>query len=277
MIHHFTHRFGDYADYPPGAQTTALPDVPIERLQDPDYRVRPRYWVPAEEVDARLAGKWDRGWLLGWRDVCRSTDERTVIASVIPRVGVGHKLPLALLSGSAKSAACLTANLASFAFDYAARQKVGGTSLTYFIMKQLPVLPPSVYAAKVPWRSDENGPSLADWLTERVVELAYTASDLAPFARDCGYDGPPFRWDEDRRSRLRREIDAVFFHLYGLTRDDVGYIMETFPIVRRDDIKRHGDYRTKGVILEMYDAMAAATETSRSHQSAPDLSVTHRL
>ena len=86
--------------------------------------------------------------------------------------------------------------------------------------------------------------------------MTYTAWDLEDFARDCGYDGPPFRWDEERRFLLRCELDAAYFHLYGIKRDDVDYIMETFPIVKRKDEKEYGEYRTKRVILEMYDAMA---------------------
>ena len=82
-----------------------------------------------------------------------------------------------------------------------------------------------------------------------MLELTYTAWDLEPFAKDCGYDGPPFRWDEERRFLLRCELDAAYFHLYGIARDDVDYIMETFPIVKRKDEAQHGEYRTKRVIL----------------------------
>jgi hypothetical protein len=102
------------------------------------------------------------------------------------------------------------------------------------------------------------------------VELTYTAWDLAPFARDCGYDGPPFRWDEARRFLLRCELDAAFFHLYGIARDDADYILETFPIVKRDDVKRHGDYRTKRTILEIYDAMQTAIATGEPYQTILD-------
>ncbi len=276
MIHHFTHRFGDYADYPPGAQTTALPDVPTVRLQDPDYRVQPRYWVPAEDVDARLAGKWDRGWLLGWRDICRSTDERTVIASVIPRLGVGDKFLLMMPDCQPRATACLLANLISLAFDYCSRQKVGGTSLKYFTMKQLPVLPPAVYEVRIPWGSGDGRRTLADWLVTRVVELAYTAWDLAPFARDCGYDSPPFSWDPERRFLLRCELDAGFFHLYGVARDEVDYILETFPIVKRQDRSRFGEYRTKRVILEIYDALAGAIPGGGPWQAVFDRPPEHR-
>jgi len=97
-----------------------------------------------------------------------------------------------------------------------------------------------------------------NWLLPRVIELTYTAWDLQPFAQDCGWDGPPFRWDEERRFLIRCELDAAYFHLYGIERDDVDYIMETFPIVKRKDEQKYGEYRTKRVILEIYDAMAEA-------------------
>ncbi len=130
--------------------------------------------------------------------------------------------------------------------------------MTFFYMKQLPILPPSAYANQ------------STWLLPRVLELTYTAWDLAPFARDLGYSGPPFPWDEGRRFQLRCEIDAAFFHLYGLSRDDAGYILETFPIVKRNDEKRHGEYRTKRAILERYGAMQTAMETGKPYQTILD-------
>jgi len=120
----------------------------------------------------------------------------------------------------------------------------------------------------------------------RVLELTYTAWDLEPFAQDCGWPGPPFRWDEERRFLLRCELDAAFFHLYlcaesdwrqqpaALTeyfrtpRDAVAYIMDTFPIVKRkDEAKFNGNYRTKRVILEIYDEMAQAMSTGVPYQT----------
>ena len=208
MIHQFDHRFGDYRDLPEGSKSTQLPEVPLERLADPTYQVLPRYWVPAEEVEARLAAKgWTRGWLLGWRDIARSTDERTVIAAVIPRVGVGHKY-LLMLPAPPERAALLVGTLDSLPFDYCARQKVGGTSLTYFTMKQLPVLPPAVFERPCPWSPGE---TLADWLRPRVLELTYTAWDLKPFAEDlwasaddAGRQAILRQWEENHGTPLTR-------------------------------------------------------------------------
>jgi hypothetical protein len=101
----------------------------------------------------------------------------------------------------------------------------------------------------------------------RVLELTYTAWDLEAFAQDCGWSGPPFRWDEERRFQLRCELDAAFFHLYGLNRDDTAYILDTFPIVKRKDEEKHGHYRTKDRILDLYDALAECQRTSKAFVS----------
>jgi len=206
-------------------------------------------------------------WFLGWRDVCRNTDQRTVIASLLPRAGVGDKFLLMLSSQPPPLIATLLGCLNSFIFDYSARQKVSGTSLKYFTMKQLPVLPPSAYLHPAPWSS---GDLLQNWLSCRILELTYTAWDMEPFAKDCGYSGPPFRWDEERRFLLRCELDAAYFHLYGIARDDMDYIMETFSIVKRNDIKQYGDFHTKRMILDIYDRMQQAMDTGEPYQTLLD-------
>jgi hypothetical protein len=123
---------------------------------------------------------------------------------------------------------------------------MGNVNLNFYIVEQLPVIPPHTYT-----------PALLDFIVPRVLELTYTAWDLQPFAQDVGCDGPPFIWDEERRFLLRCELDALYFHLYGINRDDADYILETFPIVKRKDEAAWGSYRTKETILAMYDQMAA--------------------
>jgi hypothetical protein len=152
----------------------------------------------------------------------------------------------------------------SFVFDYVVRQKLGGTHLKYFLMRQLPVLPPDQFTTTCKWDSRF---SLGNWILPRILELTYTAWDLQPFAKDCGYDGPPFRWNVERRFLLRCELDAAYFQLYGIERDDVDYIMETFSIVKRKDEKLYGEYRTKRVILEMYDEMSRAMEMGEVYRT----------
>ncbi|MDA3647124.1 N-6 DNA methylase [Saccharopolyspora indica] len=256
MLHHYNHRWATY-DAEGNVRT-------LDNKQNPDALVFPRYWVPNEDVltgrldkngrptpesgvATRLANKkWDREWLVGWRDICRSTDERTAIPALIPHSGVGHTLPIALLPEKWKTSALLIAAMSSFAFDFAARQKISGSHLVFSIIKQLPFHPPQTLEAH------------QNFTIPRALELTYTAHDMAPFARDLGDTGTPFRWDEERRSVIRAELDALFFHLYGISRDDTDYILDTFPIVKRKDEAKFGTYRTKDLILAEYDKMAEA-------------------
>lgn len=208
-------------------------------------------------------------WLMGWRDICRSTDERTVIAAAIARVGVAHTMPLLFTEQSPALNASLLANLASLVFDYVARQKVGGTHLTYGYLKQLPVLPPDRYAE----------PDLA-FIVPRVLELTYTAHDLRPWAEDLGFCGEPFPWNPERRAQLRAELDAYYARLYGLNRDELRYILdpadvmgadypsETFRVLKEGEIRAHGEYRTGRLVLDAWDRLVSgelAADSSAVH------------
>jgi hypothetical protein len=158
--------------------------------------------------------------------------------------------------------------------DYVVRQKVAGTNMSFFIVEQLPVLSPSEFAKSVSWSSHI---PLAEWIQARVLELTYTTWDIESFARDLSDDGPPFIWDDQRRFKIRAELDAAFFHLYEINRDDVDYIMDTFPVVKRRDEARYGNYRTKRTILEIYDAMADAVRSGIPYRSTLDPAPGHGL
>jgi N-6 DNA Methylase len=242
MLHHYDHRWATYE----GSETR---DVTTAEKIVGDFAALPRYWVSQEEVDDRLAGRWEKKWLLGWRDICRSTDERTTIATAFPRYAVGNKVPLML--GDSASRWCLQASLSSLVVDFASRQKVGGTTLNYYLLMQFPILPPSAYLETAPW---ERGCEVQHWIGDRVRELSFTSWEMIEFAIDLGDDGPPFQWDESRRAVLRAELDAAYFHLYQMSTDDIDYILDTFPIVRRKDEAAFGEYRTKRLIMEIYDA-----------------------
>jgi hypothetical protein len=208
------------------------------------------------------------GWLLGWRDITNTTNERTVIASILPLAAVGNNAPLMVFNNiEANIIVMLVTNLSCFCLDFISRFKVGGTHLNFFIINQLPILPPKTYKQPAAWSIDIN---LHDWIYLKAIELIYTSWDLEDFAKDCGYNGPPFRWDEERRFLIRCELDAAYFHLYGIERDDVDYIMETFPIVKRKDEAKYGTYRTKEVILDMYDQMKKAMDTGKPYQTMLD-------
>ncbi len=266
MVHQFDHRFAGYSEQ-------ATPEL----KRDPAFEIRPRYWVPEREVENRLidSHNWSCRWLMGWRDICRSTDERTLIASALPRIAAGHTFPLFFVDADPGRAAALLGNLNALVLDFIARQKVGGTHLTLGYLKQLPVLPPAAFS-----ESD------LKFIVARVVELTYTSYSMAPFARDLNYQGTPFAWNEDRRANVRAELDAWYARAYGLTRDELRYILdpadvmganypsETFRILKNNEVARFGEYRTARLVLAAWDRMergelseisppTAVAETSR--------------
>ncbi len=191
-------------------------------------------------------------WLQAFRSIVRATDKRTLLMNNIPLGGVVNIAPiLEYKHARAVASTLVLANMNSVPLDYATRSAIGGAAMNFFIVKQLPVLPPEAHLeeafAGVRW---------VEFIVPRALELTYTSWELQGFAQDLGYEGAPFCWDEERRFLLRCELDAAFFHMYGLERDEVDYIMDTFPGVKRDDENAHGEYRTKRVILEIYDDMA---------------------
>ncbi len=363
MIHQADHRWATYAAQGAGdgrngasggaasdasGEADACRDVTDAEKADPDFTVRPRYWVDRREVIARitraprrlvkawlakdaadlrqelslcmedeellaLSGKKyaeaeelftaveavlearSPRWLMGWRDITNATNERTVIASVVPRVGVGNNLPLMLFPKEVSSCRCamLLANLAALALDFVARHKTGGTHMNYFIYKQLPILPPATYYA-------------SDFLfiVPRVLELTYTAWDMAAWAQDVwaaaddatraairqrgeeagswgrgvrsqgsvprgspaeGNGLHPFPYNPERRAHIRAELDARYARLYGLSRDELQYILdpadamgedypsETFRVLKEKELAAYGEYRTRRLVLEAWD------------------------
>ncbi|MCA2435525.1 N-6 DNA methylase [Rhizobium leguminosarum] len=254
MIHQFDHRWGGYDV----SGETSIDPTPSEKI-DPEFEIAPRYWLPESEISARIKEKHvRRSWLLGWRDIANTVNERTTIAAIIPLVGVGHSMPLVFPEVPSPKWAALLGNFNSMVLDYCARQSVGGTHLTYGYLKQFPVLPPQTY----------NEPRLA-FIVPRVLELTYTSYELASFAHDLGYDGQPFIWDEERRAHLRAELDAFYARAYDLTRNELRYILdptdvkgsdypsETFRVLKEREIRQQGEYRTRRLVLEAWDRMEA--------------------
>ena len=141
--------------------------------------------------------------------------------------------------------------------DYVVRQKIQGITLNWYIVEQLPIIAPNDY-------DREFGDTTAhEIIRNHVLRLTYTAYDMRPFARDLGYDGKPFAWDDEERRHLRARLDALYFHLYGLSREDAGYVMETFPIVRRQDESAFGSYRTRDMVLAYMNALDAGDTKTR--------------
>ncbi|MEZ0348559.1 MAG: N-6 DNA methylase [Thermus sp.] len=265
MIWHYDHRFATYE----GEDTR---DLTPEEHQDPTRLPLPRYFVAAQEVEGRLEvrdrrgnviWRWERPWSMGWRDITNATNERTLIASVYPRVGAGDTFLQILPSCLAPEALLLLGSLNALVVDYATRQKIGGTHLKYHVVKQLPILPPDRY-------TEED----LRFIVPRVLELTYTAWDLAPFAQEVWeeadeglreaigrwrekakthpdeppewlegpYPFPPFRWDEERRAILRAELDAYYARLYGLNRKQLRYILDPKDLTPKELADILSDY-----------------------------------
>jgi hypothetical protein len=260
-------------------------ETTVEEHQDPDFFVQPRYWVPEREVENRIPRAYRWRWGVAFKDVTSPTNERTAISAIVPWAGISDRLGTLWFVGdvSPRLVVCFIASFNVFVFDFITRQKVGGIHLKKYMIEQLPVLPPDRYVGHLP-----------DFIVPRVVELTYTAWDLQPFAEDVlgevgeetwarwfatdhlgspapihtspppdwgpGSTPPPFVWDEERRARLRAELDALYGHLYGLTREELAYILDTFPIVKRKDEAEYGEYRTKRMILEKYGEIEALVD-----------------
>lgn len=250
--HQFNHRF---ACQPNGN----LREISRNELIDPYLWNETQYLVPASEVERRIGEKSlnSRNAFLGHRRVARNTDERTSISCIFPYGGASYGWILSL-GPQAGQLLLLCGAYNSFCFDYLLRNSLSQPSIPQGIFKQIPLPSPS--------DTYQN----SDFLIKRGLELTYTSWDLAPFAQDCGYNGPPFRWDEERRFHIRCELDAAYFHLYGIVHDDVDYIMETFPIIKRKDEANHGFYRTKETILAIYDQMQTAMDCGQPYQTLLD-------
>ncbi|WP_175913940.1 Eco57I restriction-modification methylase domain-containing protein [Burkholderia metallica] len=226
-------------------------------------------------------------WLMGWRDITGVEKIRTTICTVMPRVAVGHTMPLYFSSMPAPLQAAMLANWQSLIFDYVARQKVGGTHLTYGYLKQLPVLPPDRYT-----------PEALNFIVPRALELTYTGNDLTHWANDlAAYEprpvterGQPFAWDPERRAQLRAELDAYYARLYGLKRDElryildptdvmgVGYPSETFRVLKNNEFREFGEYRTQRLVLEAWDRQnAVQSQDSSAPPSTPVQYSTHGM
>lgn len=302
MTNIYDHRHGSIVGSNDVGELSGIPAVgtTLDQHKNPDFYPLPRYWVEDSAVDrVKESIKSGIEFFIATRDVARSTDIRSAIQAIIPFYAVGHKSPLVFCNCEIQFTYQIVLScMNSYVFDYFARQKMGGAHLGFYIMKQIPVV-----------RSKQLLKSISDFefcefINSRVLELSYTSWDLFAFAKHCNCHCAPFRWDEDRRFEIRCELDAAFFRLYllpmsdghwrparvaeGAVRDEtdeelaeltrhfptprhaVEHILDSFPIVRRKDEEAHGEFRTKRVILEIYDEMAEAMRTGRPYQTRLD-------
>ena len=257
MIRQFDHR-ANSVKYNPDNTINPYLSVAVSDAEhaNPAFSPLTQYWVPEQEVSNNMPDRL--GWTIAYRRIARPTDARTMIVAAVPKIGLSDSVFLLMpeKNFSAADACLLIANLNSYCFDYVTRHKMPGTNLSWFIVEQLPVIAPADYDRSF------GATTARDLVRDHVLRLTYTAHDMAPFARDLGYDGEPFIWDEEERRHLRARLDALYFHLYGLSRDDAEYVLDTFPIVRREDEAAYGTYRTRDMTLAYMNALAAGdTET----------------
>ncbi|HBE03128.1 MAG: hypothetical protein A2096_11790 [Spirochaetes bacterium GWF1_41_5] len=272
LFWHFDHRFSSYdmKGTEKGKGGRGLPEMSLKNYQNPDYKITPQYWVTKNDIQNRIPPYWSWNWLIAFRKVTSAKLERTAVFTIIPYAGLADSAQLVFLDKkySAFHAACFLANVNCFIFDYIVRQKIGGVNLNFYIMEQLPVLPPDIYTQEA-----------IDFIAPRVLELIYTANDLRSFAVDMNFNSFPFTWEETRRYIIRAELDAYYSHLYKISRDELSYILdpvdiygndfpgETFRVLKEKEIAIYSEYRTKKVILEIYDEMKKATESGTEYKT----------
>jgi len=257
MIQAFNHRAAGVKINPNNLTRPGQPEPStLQQLVDPNFSPTPRYFVE----ESKITWPSDYPWSIAFKDITSPTNMRSMIAAMLPRSAAGHKLPyLFLLGEQGKNADLLLANLNSIVFDYSARQKVNTNSFTLFLLEQLPVIPPHRFA------ETKFGKKCASEIIKKItLELIYTSNDMITFANAMGYFDetgevkPPFIWDEERRLVLRAKLDAVFFHLYGITdREDIRYIYSTFPIVEREEQSKYGKFRSCELCLAYMNALSA--------------------
>ena len=248
MVQAYDHRAASVVVNPENLNRPAQPrETSLEEHTNPNWLPNHQYWVPESECG------WTSGseWVLGFKEITAPTNVRTFIAALFPAVGFGNKVPILKPETEERNEWLLMANLNAMVFDFATRQKIQGQTLNLFIVEQLPVIAPDDYDRQF---GDKTAREI---VRQHVLELTYTAHDMAPFARDLGYEGRPFVWDEEDRRHLRARLDALYFHLYGLSREDAAYVMDTFPIVRREDEARFGRYRTREMVLAYMNVLAS--------------------
>ncbi|HDZ16779.1 MAG TPA: hypothetical protein ENH75_00720, partial [archaeon] len=233
------------------AKRTAI-SIPTtsEQHQNIKFTVVPRYFVHKDIIESRKPEEYSYEWVLAFRDVTATTNERTMIACIIPNLAIAYSLRGVFISKfPPKYIALLLANLNSFCYDYIVRQKTSGTHLSNFIFYQIPVVPLEIYK-----------PDLINLIIPKVIQLSFTSYDLRNFAENCGYSGPPYKWDFEERNCLRAELDAIYAHLYKYSRNELEYIIDTFTVTKKYDMNNYNEFRTKILILNAYEKFSKQKE-----------------
>ena len=275
MIWHYNHHYGTWPTE--GERPNSINMPPEDELANPDSCIMPWYWVPLAAVKERLVKydkdgnvvwEWKHNWMLCFRDISKSTNERTIIATIVPKQGFNNKTPIIFEESGVLDGTIMCGILSSIVFDYVTRQKVGGKSMNFFYVKQFPVLTPEQIPSAMQWQ-----------IVKRVAELCYFNHDMDGWASELWDEmneeqraelpqlgaQQPWIYNPERRAILQAELDAIFAHLYGLNTEDLRYILdpedvcgkgcinETFRVLKDNELRQYGEYRTKRLILEAWD------------------------
>lgn len=251
MIEQYNHRYASIkAETSNISGQGAIIDTKLQNLQDPDYAPMPRYWINSKFVTVPGNIQWS----LGFRGISNVNNHRTFIACIVAKYGYGNSLPIYLNDANnieeyKTNMPYMLANMNSFIFDYVVRQKIQSRNINAYMVEQLPFIHPSTYTQRI------DRIKIGEFIKEHVLHLTYTAQDMHAFAKDMGYDGEPFIWDEKDRMHRMAKLDALYFNLFEISEDDADYILSTFPIVKRLDEEKHGRYITRDLILNYMRAL----------------------
>lgn len=276
MIWHYNHHYGTWPTE--GERPNSINMPSLDELSNPNSHIMPWYWVPLSAVkdrqvkkdkDGNVVWEWKHKWLFAFRDIARGVDMRTFIIAPIPDAkGVGNTATLLYAERGCMPGASLYGMMSSLIFDYCSRQKIGGTHASINYVKQFPVLTPDQIPSTTQWQ-----------IVKRVAELCYFNHDMDGWASELWDEmneeqraelpqlgaQQPWIYDPERRAILQAELDAIFAHLYGLNTEDLRYILdpedvcgkgcinETFRVLKDNEIRQYGEYRTKRLVLEAWN------------------------
>jgi len=264
MFRPYDHRFGSAFSNPEAwFQQGHTMETTEAQHQNPEYEVIPRWWAEQSVIADRQP---PASTITAFRNIARSTDTRTLLPCFIPYSGVINSAPYLTFDSEIawRVICCFLANAYALAFDFVVRNKLGGTNLNFFIIEQLPIFSPDTYAKPCPWQRKV---TLEKWISERVLKLTCTSEDMLSLAEACSfkqgsfkreYGGELHKWDPQDRAQLMAELDAAFFILYGIDREDAEYILSTFSGVTEPNLLLPGSRSTAEHILELYDEYRAA-------------------
>jgi hypothetical protein len=242
-IYHFDHRYSTFSSVQSRKeleQGLSL-DVELGDKTSTDYEIQCRYCVPINFYNSKNNDSYLNEWYLGIRGIASSTNERTLIASIVPRIAISYSINL-ILPEDPLIGLLLCSNLNTFILDFVTRSKVSNNNISLFIIKQLPIQNYNCWSG-----------SLREKVLENTIKLSATSKSLKSILDDNAAHSDLISFELKERFQLQCELDAIYAHLYGLEKDEMDYIMETFPIVKRKDIAKYGSYRTKETILQLYD------------------------